>query len=1059
MRVAGVFVGLSAHSDQGFDALSFGHRDAEALFAHFADANEQRGGAIEELRVLINEEATVDQVRAAIAAAIRAANEGRADVVLVHFSCHGSISGDLALYDVNADDVPGSCLPVREVITQLATVQNAAAVLTLDCCFAGSALGMEGSPNRESFDGLMREMTSDSRFVLWAATPGQKAYEDTALAHGYLTYALLKELEVARASAQEQLPIPTWLTSAASRVGTLARAAGRVQTAGCYAMVTSPRDIPVARVGAHLQRLAESEGVPSVDATLDSLSAHGLHTQDIEALRIRIGAGATLNRLQQEAVSPGGVLAGRSLLVRAPTSGGKTLIAEMAMLRQWRLGRKTVVLLPMRALVHEQADAARETYGDALKLRIIVSTGEVAEDDDLLRHNQFDVAYLTYEKFVAIVSAKPRFLEEIGVVVLDEIQMIEDDQRGRTLELLLVRLQRLRRERQWPQLIVLCAELANLDSLQAWLGITAVGSAERPIPLSHGVVDPSGRLTLRDSSGTISLTEHFANLPAVAGRGRPNRWPNDIRAHSAIAVVRNLVVTQGKQVLVFCASGWQAMRVAEWLADDMSLPPEAILVAALAVADVTQQHVARAKLAACAAKGVAFHIGDLDKQERRAVEAGFRSGALRVVLATTTLAMGVNSPTDVVVFVDNKIFKGEIEGEVEISVALYRNMAGRAGRLLPGGPSEGTSLLIAESEPDARRLLERYITSPPPALESRLGKLSTEDLAVALLQLQPHASVVQLAEDLGRTYCGFLQPRKDEWIRTQRRALEESLAQLQREGFVVVPAAGRWSLSARGRIVSAFGMEVNSARRLLHAIETIRQTSEPIDVLALTLLAQLTVEMDRVPMPRGETAIEVPEQQRGPLRNRPTLWGILIDATGLAGNRSQVIGNRVHRLMGIVPWLRGERLSDIERRYSRDSRQEAVAGKFRGMVERVLDVLPAVANLLLVELPTRSNEIKSAFGLARHQLAVGGGAAAAELHALRLSLRRHQCLQLVGLGITGEVALREALVLRRPELEAALATAEVHALEARLNDNRARRRRGPKVEQLAFDGFGAETPV
>ena len=152
--------------------------------------------------------------------------------------------------------------------------------------------------------------------------------------------------------------------------------------------------------------------------------------------------------------------------------------------------------------------------------------------------------FLTYEKFVALAGTRPQFLEELGVVVLDEIQMIEDDSRGRTLELLLVRLQRVRRQRAWPQLIVLCAELANFESLQTWLGLTVIGTSHRPVPLSEGVLEPSGRVTLRRPSQGAPSVSLYPGFPAIPKAGRQARYENDARAHSAIALARHLIVSQ-----------------------------------------------------------------------------------------------------------------------------------------------------------------------------------------------------------------------------------------------------------------------------------------------------------------------------------------------------------------------------------------------------------------------------------------------------------------------------------------------------------------------------------
>jgi helicase len=88
--------------------------------------------------------------------------------------------------------------------------------------------------------------------------------------------------------------------------------------------------------------------------------------------------------------------------------------------------------------------------------------------------------------------------------------------------------------------------------------------------------------------------------------------------------------------------------------------------------------------------GVAFHNADLGPEERRVVEEQFRrsDGSLRVIVATTTLAMGVNTPASAVV-----IAGLEHPGSKPYSIAEYKNLVGRAGRL--GFVEKGTSYLLA----------------------------------------------------------------------------------------------------------------------------------------------------------------------------------------------------------------------------------------------------------------------------------------------------------------------------------------------------------------------------
>jgi replicative superfamily II helicase len=915
---------------------------------------------------------------------------------------------------------------------------------------------MPESVNREAFEGLMGSFTSESRFVVWASEPGQVAYEDVELAHGYLSHALLQGVSRARAAGKSNLRIGDWLTDAAAEVGQLAERAGRVQQAGCYAMLSSGASIQVTAVGPHQRRLSETEGIAPVTSEIESLRAYGFRTEDFTALRSRLGASATLNQLQQDAVSPGGVLSGRSVLVRAPTSGGKTLVAELAMLKQWRTGRKTIVLLPLRALVRELADALVAHYGQHVGIRVIVSTGEIDDDDDLLVRSQYDVAILTYEKFAAVLGYCPRLIDEIGVVVFDEIHLIADEHRGRSVELLLVRLRRAQRGRGWPQLIILCGELANLQQLEKWLGLYSIGTSVRPIPLDEGVVTASGEARMRKAESGAELSGRIPGLPSALPSLRVIRYEDDERAQTAASITKAFVLDESKQVVLFCTTKRNAIRLARWLAQDLKLAPIPTLIAAPSRLDAEEQHRASEMLVEVARHGVAFHFADLNQNERELVEAAFRSGELRVIVATTTLAMGVNLPADVVLIVDHSFWQGFDRPLLPLSIAEYRNMAGRAGRLIPGGPQRGTALLIARSEQEQTRLWQRYLADEPPGLGSNLDKLGVQDLALALLQLRADATPVELAEDLSDTFWGFLQDNQAKWSLGHRRALEEALAIMGRDGFVVQASPGRWRLTPQGIVVSGFGIQVDSARRVRAAASALQIAGERIDGFGLIAMVQLLSELDDILMPKGETPLAPRPPQ---FRDRDTLWQIVTASDGpTASTDPNAAGNRIHRVLGLVHWSKGKSLREIERLYGRESDQATpIAASFRNMVERTSDFLPAVAALVSRDHPKYAEEFKALVPRLRSQLAAGGDEAVGRLFAMRLGLSRGECRALARLGIDSN-NLRAVLIERTAEIEAELSTPRMLVLKQRLSDPRLTRRRSDQAEQFIFEGLGEGTP-
>src|SRR6185295_394005 len=121
------------------------------------------------------------------------------------------------------------------------------------------------------------------------------------------------------------------------------------------------------------------------------------------------GSISSLNELQQDAINRAGLFQGQHLVVSAPTSSGKTMIGELAALHAQSMGERTYMLFPLRALVNDKYDEFTQKYR-AFGLRVIRSTGEIADDNDALIRGKFDVSLLTYERFAAMAVTLPHIL-------------------------------------------------------------------------------------------------------------------------------------------------------------------------------------------------------------------------------------------------------------------------------------------------------------------------------------------------------------------------------------------------------------------------------------------------------------------------------------------------------------------------------------------------------------------------------------------------------------------------------------------------------------------------
>jgi helicase len=177
-----------------------------------------------------------------------------------------------------------------------------------------------------------------------------------------------------------------------------------------------------------------------------------------------------LNALQLAAINEFGVLNGDHLVVSAPTSSGKTMVGELAALRGALDRKRSFFLLPLKALVNDKHQSFLRTYA-GFGIRTIRATGDITDDIPDLMRGRFDICLMTYEKFAALVLAAPFLLNQVGTIVVDEVQMIADPSRGMNLEFLITLLRMRRADGIEPQLICLSAVIGDTNGFERWLGL------------------------------------------------------------------------------------------------------------------------------------------------------------------------------------------------------------------------------------------------------------------------------------------------------------------------------------------------------------------------------------------------------------------------------------------------------------------------------------------------------------------------------------------------------------------------------------------------------------
>ncbi len=407
---------------------------------------------------------------------------------------------------------------------------------------------------------------------------------------------------------------------------------------------------------------------------------------------LKLSGISELNPVQKLALNAG-LLDGQNLVVAAPTASGKTLIAELAAINTIKNGKKAVYIVPLRALASEKYEDFKTKYSP-LGTRVALSMGDLDSSDRWL--SGYDMIIVTAEKLDSLLRHGISWLDEIGLVIADEIHLLDSPDRGPNLEILLTRL----RQFTNPQILALSATIKNHDELADWLGAEAVKSDYRPVRLFRGVcfdnsIDfrPQKKLTL-DSE-------------------KPQ-----------IVSILDDTIRNRKQCLLFVSTRRSAESTAEKLGSHVSglLTTEETKKLAFLSEQVEHalEHPTRQckKVAECVRKGTAFHHAGLVNAQRRLIEDGFRTGLIKAISATPTLAAGINLPAFRVIIRDMKRFSS-YKGMSWIPVLEIEQMGGRAGR--PKYDSEGQAILLAKDESEARYIWDNYIMGETEKIYSKLG--------------------------------------------------------------------------------------------------------------------------------------------------------------------------------------------------------------------------------------------------------------------------------------------------------------------------------------------------
>ncbi len=442
----------------------------------------------------------------------------------------------------------------------------------------------------------------------------------------------------------------------------------------------------------------------------DELDGLGLDSSIVSMLRDEWGV-ERLFPPQSEALPH--ALSGRNLMLTIPTASGKSLVAYLALIHRLKNdleGGRGIYVVPLKALASEKATELKQ-LASKVGLRVGIAIGDRDSETGMI--DESDILVCTSEKLDSLLRTRSELMDGVGIVVSDEFHLLHDPSRGPTLEVLL---SRIRHRRPDAQIIALSATVGNAPEMAKWLDAELVVSDWRPVSLQYGTVNGlEGKVHRVDGKDDEVLPE-VRHL-----KGKSSRQ---------LQAVLSDTISRGGQLLVFVSSRSSAQKEARELSKHCrkllvdkthGLVPETSErweEIADSISRAEDSNLGKT-LSSALRGGVAFHHAGLTGRQRGIIEDAFRGGDLSCIVATPTLAQGVNLPARTVVVRDYRRWSAAAGMSMPLPVMEVMQMMGRAGR--PKYDDVGESWLLAKGKEEEDKLASLYLHGEPEKVTSKLA--------------------------------------------------------------------------------------------------------------------------------------------------------------------------------------------------------------------------------------------------------------------------------------------------------------------------------------------------
>ena len=372
---------------------------------------------------------------------------------------------------------------------------------------------------------------------------------------------------------------------------------------------------------------------------------------------------------------------GRNALIQVPTAGGKTIAAEVAIAQELEKDKNAKVLycVPFVSLASEKFSYFSARFKGFRVRGFYQNVGGT----DFIRGS---IAVCTFEKADSLLnsSLKKDYFEDIKLVIIDEIHMLGEEQRGATIESIVIKCSLMKHK---PRVIGLSATLSDNDCNAFSKFMNCFIFKHKTNENKHTSVQQY----VKTYDGYLCKLENGEIIQE--GKEKIESSPDDSK--QVIPLIKRALENNGN-IIYFVNTRREAEVKAQFIAKYLSKGNEEIIKRREELCNKLSDRRTEGSIMnnsgnteemklmnSLIMKGISYHHAGLLLEERRIIELGFREGLINILVATTTLSAGLNFSGVSLVIIDNVFRTNYLTNDrkmIGIQTSHYIQMSGRAGR-------------------------------------------------------------------------------------------------------------------------------------------------------------------------------------------------------------------------------------------------------------------------------------------------------------------------------------------------------------------------------------------